>query len=114
MTWLPEAVGRAEAGGELILNLELPATLAFFPGHFPGVPILPGVIQVYWAIHFARTAGWADGEFEALEQLKFNALIRPGDALQLRLSMHDEVLHFHYSVGAQRCASGRVRFRRMA
>lgn len=35
------------------LQLHMPQDLIYFEGHFPGFQILPGVVQLDWAIHFA-------------------------------------------------------------
>jgi 3-hydroxymyristoyl/3-hydroxydecanoyl-(acyl carrier protein) dehydratase len=110
MAMQPEVLGQRREGDDLVLRLRVPAELEFFPGHFPGRPILPGVLQVHWAIAQARAVAWALGEFQTLEQLKFNALIEPGAELELRLCWGDGVLRFSYTQGTTRCSAGRVRF----
>lgn len=57
-----------------------------FAGHFPGDPILSGLIQVDWAIRLGRDAFGFPGSFRALEHLKFQAPIRPAEPVELRLS----------------------------
>lgn len=110
MPLLPEVLGRRAEGEALVLEIRAAPELDFFAGHFPGQPVLPGVMQVHWAIHFARQEGWARGAFQAIEQLKFNALIHPGQVLQMRLAWDGTLLHFSLERGEERCASGRVRF----
>jgi len=106
----PEVLARRGEGDEVVFDLQVSPELDFFAGHFPGRPILPGVIQVQWAIAFARELGWGRGEFQALEQLKFNALVRPPARLSLRLIRNAQGLQFAYSENENRCSSGRVRF----
>lgn len=106
----PEVLARRDEGEEIVFDLRVPPELDFFAGHFPGRPILPGVVQIHWAIAFARELGWVQGDFEALEQLKFNALIRPAACLELRLRRSAQGLQFSYSEEETRCSSGRVRF----
>jgi len=57
----------------------------WFEGHFPGLPILPGVVQIGWAVHFAGVTCGFDGGVSALEQVKFKRPIRPGARLTLHL-----------------------------
>jgi 3-hydroxymyristoyl/3-hydroxydecanoyl-(acyl carrier protein) dehydratase len=57
-----------------------------FDGHFPGDPILSGLIQVDWAIRLSREAFDFTNTFRALEHLKFQAPIRPAEPVELRLS----------------------------
>ncbi len=110
MSALPDVLARRQEGEDVVFELWVSPEQSFFAGHFPGRPILPGVIEVHWAIGLARELGWVQGDFEALEQLKFNALIRPGARLLLRLGRSAQGLHFAYSEGETRCSSGRVRF----
>ncbi|KAB2840154.1 MAG: AMP-binding protein, partial [Burkholderiales bacterium] len=64
----PEVMARRREGETLVLQLRVAPELDFFAGHFPSQPILPGVMQVHWAIHFARLEALTEGEFQALEQ----------------------------------------------
>lgn len=57
-----------------------------FDGHFPGDPILSGLIQVDWAIRLGRDAFNAGGRFRSLDHLKFQAPIRPAEPVELRLA----------------------------
>lgn len=70
------------------LRMTLPTTLAWFQGHFPGEPILPGISQVHMAVLLAREVfGWAP-ESGDLTRVKFKDIIRPGEVLDLTLTAH--------------------------
>ena len=102
--------------GPLVLDLHVPAELAHFSGHFPDLPILPGVVLVDWALHFAREQLRVTGEFWRLENVKFLAAVLPETRLQLELR-HDPAqsrVEFTYAAGERRYASGRAVFRAAA
>jgi len=67
------------------LRLEIPAGLAWFDGHFPDAPILPGVAQVGWAIAFAREHFALGGDPKRIERVKFLHTARPGARLDMEL-----------------------------
>lgn len=100
--------GGAEAAFRLALGEDSPA----FQGHFPGFPILPGVLQVDWAIHLGAEVFGPLGTFTGLHDLKFQGLIRPGDALDLVLRWDAErrALAFAYTVANDRKSSGTACF----
>ena len=106
----PELVGQQHIDDELHLNLIVPLDLAHFTGHFPKTPILPGVVQVDWAIDLAQRLLPVPPRFAGMEVLKFQQLVRPGDHLTLKLRFDDErgKLHFAYRNGDSPCSSGRI------
>ncbi len=83
MNELPQVMLR-ESGEEELFVLELAPEELCFQGHFPDNPILPGVVQVDWAIRFGQEAFGPLGDFQGMLNLKFMDLIRPGERLELR------------------------------
>ena len=109
-TLLPEVVSQTEQEGEWSLEIDVPLDLAHFSGHFPQTPILPGVVQIDWALNLARELLDLPPRFSGMEVLKFQQLARPGDRLQLQLRFDTErgKLYFSYRNGEAACSSGRI------
>jgi len=109
----PERLSVLQEGDQWQLQLAIPPDLAHFTGHFPQTPVLPGVVQIDWAIGLAREL-IADlpPRFQGMEVLKFQQLARPGDRLSLTLRFDRErsKLHFAYrnGEGDAPCSSGRI------
>ncbi len=94
--------------GTAVYHLWLEAADAAFADHFPGAPLLPGVVQLYWALALARRAGLTEAETGPLFKVKFKRPIRPGDAtlLQLDLARAGKELRFEYRTGGEVASSG--------
>lgn len=50
----------------------------FFDGHFPGLPVLPGVVQLGVAARIAASRFQAASSPLEIRRLKFAAVVRPG------------------------------------
>jgi len=78
-------------GDEAVLRVEIPADLAYFEGHFEGNPMLPGVAQVLALVDSQARARFADvlagRGARRMSRLKFQATIRPRDAIELTLTL---------------------------
>lgn len=104
-----------ETEGHWKLTLILPSDLIHFDDHFRKAPVLPGVVQVAWALALAAPRLGTSTRCRELEALKFQRLLRPGDPLELDLHYEDEPgaargkLHFAYRLAGQHCSSGRLR-----
>ena len=46
----PRVVAVDENDGAVTLRLEVTPDLSWFHGHFPGEPVLAGIIQTHWAV----------------------------------------------------------------
>jgi acyl-CoA synthetase (AMP-forming)/AMP-acid ligase II/3-hydroxymyristoyl/3-hydroxydecanoyl-(acyl carrier protein) dehydratase len=112
----PESARRdADGGGRerLVLELVAPGNLGWFDGHFPGHPVLPGVVQLQLLVASRARSEWpALGPVRRLLRLKFKQVITPGARIILAL-VHERpahTVHFELSVAGASCASGSVVF----
>jgi 3-hydroxymyristoyl/3-hydroxydecanoyl-(acyl carrier protein) dehydratase len=90
------------------LTLAIPADLSYFEGHFPGCPLLPGVVQITWAIELGRKHVPFDARFRSLSAVKFTRVIQPGATvtLQLDYASDERKLEFTYELDGRLCSSG--------
>lgn len=100
----------------VVVDLHVAPTLAHFRDHFPGLPILPGVVQIDWAMRLAREHFAIAGAFQMMENVKFSALVLPDARLELTLDWDAERLRLAYSYATRqrKCSSGRIVFSRTA
>lgn len=66
----------------------------FFPGHFPGNPVMPGVLQIEALAQTggilcinAMPAGNYDTYFLKINNCKFKQMVKPGDTMLLKLEL---------------------------
>jgi len=92
------------------LAIRVPEELIYFPDHFAGYPILPGVVQIAWAEHFGRLFFAIAQPFLTMEVIKFVKVIRPGDELTLELNWNGSTdkLHFNFRSELGAHSSGRL------
>ena len=108
----PEVLSHTRTQEELLLQMKVPPDLAYFSGHFPTAPVLPGVVQVQWAHTLAVEWLNLPPRFGGMEVLKFQQLVRPGDTLELSLRFDAEraKLYFAFRHQGAPCSSGRLLF----
>ena len=66
----------------------------FFPGHFPGNPVMPGVLQIEALAQTggilcinAMPKGQYDTYFLKIDNCKFKQMVRPGDTMLLKMEL---------------------------
>lgn len=106
----PAVIDEQRDGDEYTLRLAVPADLDYFPGHFPQAPVLPGVVQVAWALRLAASRLGTPPHCREMEALKFQRLLQPGSrvTLALRFDRARSKLHFAYRDGDDTFSSGRL------
>lgn len=91
------------------LDLRIAADLAPLRGHFPGLPIVPGVCLLDWAVRNAvRHLGRLEAGAPRL-QVKFRQVLQPGTDVTLGLrSRPDGGVRFEYRRAAAIYATGTI------
>lgn len=80
----------------LAITLDIAEHLAGFAGHFPGLPILPGVIQLSWAVGYAREFLGQDAAVSQIDRLKFSCPIQPPRQVKLSIDLDRAKKHANF------------------
>lgn len=72
------------------LLLDVSPELVFFAGHFPGNPILPGIVQLHWAAGVSMSLFSFDEIPCEVKRLKFSNIVQPRSVLELLLEQKNE------------------------
>lgn len=78
----------------------------FFEGHFNGFPILPGVVQMYFANYFASTAFDVKVRTDIVKKIKFSKLIKPEETVKLIFERKDNTINYRYEKDGHVCSNG--------
>jgi 3-hydroxyacyl-[acyl-carrier-protein] dehydratase len=107
---LPELLDVKEGSGFVELTLMINPKLPCFAGHFDGFPLVPGVVQVGWAVALAVRFLSSDSQVKSIEKLKFTHPIQPGQQIHLLIKRvnNGQSIDFSYKNKDQACAQGRV------
>lgn len=110
---LPDVCIRRRESDAVVLDLRIPAEHEAFAGHFPGYPVLPGVVQVDWAIRLAAAHLGLVAMGASDIQIKFRNIILPDAplALTLRLDRSRNWLTFAYDSPEAPKSSGLIKLK---
>jgi len=81
-------------GNKIVALKNVTINEPFFPGHFPGLPVMPGVLQIEAMAQAVCLAFGRDGDpamdyfVAAINNAKFRRMVVPGDTLIL----HGEII----------------------
>ncbi len=91
-------------------NLFIPADLAYVDGHFPQVPIVPGVALIDWAVKLAARHLNFPIESAQAFRVKFSRIAIPNTTvtLSLRHTGPWRRLNFQYSMGMEVLSAGSI------
>ena len=87
---LLDEVVELEPGRKVVGRLTVPEDGWWFPGHFPGRPVMPGVLTIEAIAQCGAVAVLAAEEnrgsipfFAGIDDCRFNRVVEPGDVLDL-------------------------------
>ena len=82
----------------------------FFQGHFPGAPILPGVIQLELAVKAAQELIGGEKTLKAVKKMKFTGVIQPRQKIELEVEGENLEYSYRFLKGEKTCSSGILEF----
>lgn len=86
----------------LSVEIFLDPKLHWFKGHFPAQPLLPGVVQIQWALYYAQKLLAKPMRITSVPQLKFMYPVLPGQTIKLRITCQEKEaaysVKFNYEV----------------
>lgn len=109
---LPEVLSKSISENKAEIGLKIPNNLAYFEGHFPNFPIVPGVVQLHWAVVFARDIFKVSPMISKGKQIKFSNLMLPFDTLSLVLEHvpDQSLITYTYRNDTKTYATGRLTY----
>lgn len=92
-----------------ITHWTVPSNHPAFAGHFPQMPILPGVVLLDMALHAMADAYQLDTRHYQIHSVKFLSPVRPGETLTFEHSLSNQgILSFSISVNERKVAIGKI------
>lgn len=109
----PQITNIRISGNTAEFDLSLSVDLLYFQGHFAYAGILPGVVQIHWAVLWGQDLLGVSGQFRGMDHVKFHRPAKPGDTLAVNLTWVPERAHlsFRYSLAGNIVSSGHIRLR---
>jgi len=106
---LPSIVEIERHTDTVLLSLTINAELRCFKGHFDDVAVVPGVVQLDWAITYAREYLSMQGNVLDVSVLKFQKLLLPEMKVQLEIvKKSPKKFTFCFHLGGDKFSSARV------
>lgn len=107
----PDVSATRPIAGGVEIDLTAPYDLACLEGHFPDTPIVPGVVQIDWAIRLAAHYLQLDLEAGTHFQVKYRRLFLPDRQVTLTLHSKNGYLRFDYADHGEMLSSGSIRLK---
>ncbi len=110
---LPEVKFVEKSDAEVNMTLFVSDSIEYFSGHFNDFQLLPGVVQVHWAIQYGIEVFGEVGQFSGMGAVKFSRPILPNTLVKLRIQKNSEKNYFGYEYFSDKYkySSGRVYFK---
>lgn len=92
----PNIVKLENDGQNAEITLIFPKNSNFFKGHFSDFPILPGVVQLFFAKEFARDIFNLYFVPQKVKKVKFSSIIKPEMKVKLVLTRNEKSIEYKY------------------
>ncbi len=98
-------------GGHPALQFTIDPAHPALPGHFPGQPVVPGVLIVDRVVDAIEATLARSVEIDGLPQVKFPSPLLPGQAADIELDLRGTRVQFVVRCGERVIAQGALELR---
>lgn len=103
--WLDEVILQSDEG--LVATKFIDPALELFQGHYPGTPILPGVIQCEAcfqaaAVFMSRRHPTEEGRVPVVTrqtETRFRRIVRPGETITIEVKLTEQLANAYFFTG---------------
>ncbi len=92
----PLVINMQENINKISIKLLFPKNSNFFKGHFNIIPIVPGVVQLYFAQWFSEY-NFPNVKIKQAKKIKFSNIIKPEEIITLLLENNENSINYTYS-----------------
>jgi 3-hydroxymyristoyl/3-hydroxydecanoyl-(acyl carrier protein) dehydratase len=79
--WYDLSIQKRPEGDSLSADVHVPGNSAWFDGHFPGAPVLPGIAQLAMVFDLLRQTFQDPVRVKEVSRVRFKQMIMPEDHL---------------------------------
>lgn len=100
---------RTTEAGETAANVAIDPDAPWFSGHFPGNPMVPGIVQLAIAFELVRRTQDAPVRPAGVRRVRFKQILRPGDGPALtvrRTAGAENTYSFRLMLGREAACTG--------
>lgn len=93
------------------IRMHIVDDLSWFRGHFPNLPVLPGIVQLHWAVQACEILFGLKHPPVEIKRLKFKRVITPPRLVELNLLRKGErAVQFSFNSRDEAHSEGRLIF----
>lgn len=90
MDFFPNILNYTQDENCVTIDFFLQADIIYFKGHFPDSPVLPGVVQIHWAVHFAKKFFNIAGHVKNSPSIKFMNILSEKQKVTLKIEKSED------------------------
>lgn len=103
---IPFVFSRQHRGENAEIELLFRENSNFLNGHFDGMPVIPGVVQLYYARFFAEDIFGQELPHNEIKRVKFSNIMKPENKIKLKLIEKEKAVEFAYMADDKLFSSG--------
>ena len=87
--FIVNGTGIQKSGGEISAEVRVPSDAVWFDGHFPGMPVLPGIAQLALVVEILGQALGKPVSVSSFSRVRFKQAIMPSEPVGITITPNE-------------------------